>query len=436
MSSIKKLYDLFKRYPKVVTDSRKIIPGCLFFALRGERFNGNKFAKDAIEIGAAYAIIDEGEYNVGERYILVDDVLKTLQDLAREHRRHFQIPLIAITGSNGKTTSKELVSAVMSSHYPTHFTKGNFNNHIGVPLTLLSMPRDTEVAIIEMGANHIGEIDFLCSISEPTHGFITNIGKAHLEGFGSLEGVKIAKTELYRYLQKTNGVIFYNTNESSLEGLLPEDSKVVYFEKSEQPTKTNPRQEVKLLETLPFVKVAFLNRQEDLLVAQTKLAGQYNFNNILMATAMGKYFKVPGDNIKKAIEEYTPSNNRSQLVTRGTNTFILDAYNANPTSMRAALDNLSMVAGEHKVAILGDMLELGKMSQQEHQDLLSYAQGLSLKEIFLIGPIFEKIAKENAIKHFDNVHALKEWFDTLKIENTIFLVKGSRGIQLENLLQD
>lgn len=434
LMSIENLYKLFLDHPKVITDSRKIEPACLFFALKGGNFNGNQFASDALTKGAAYAIIDEEAYQYGEKTILVKDVLTTLQELANYHRKQFDIPVIGITGSNGKTTTKELVSVVLNSHYPTHFTKGNFNNHIGVPLTLLEMPLSTEVAIIEMGANHIGEIDFLCQIAAPTHGLITNIGSAHLEGFGSLEGVKQAKSELYRYLETYNGLAFVNLDEAYLSDLVKGVKFLLPYLRSEEPNPQNKPYETKFIEANPFVKVAFLSEDKALVEVQSQLIGDYNFNNIMTAISIGKYFKVPAQKIKQAIEAYTPKNNRSQVLKKEGNTFILDAYNANPTSMRGALDNLHQMPASSKIAILGDMLELGDYSREEHLAILEYASNYDFEKIALVGKEFKKIIPPKGVLQFENTSNLKEWFDSEGFVGQLILIKGSRGIGLEKLL--
>ncbi|MCB0518941.1 MAG: UDP-N-acetylmuramoyl-tripeptide--D-alanyl-D-alanine ligase [Lewinellaceae bacterium] len=434
MISIEDLYSIFRQHPKIVTDSREVRPGCLFFALKGERFNGNEFARQALENGAAYCIVDEKNGPDHERLLKVDDVLTTLQGLAAYHRQQFNIPVIAITGSNGKTTTKELVSAILSSQYPTHWTKGNFNNHIGVPLTLLAMPLATEVAIIEMGANHQGEIDFLCRIAAPTHGLITNIGKAHLEGFGGLEGVKKGKSELYRYLAAGKGVIFINSDELYLEELVGSHSQVIYYHKSDAPSLEHIPMEVKLIAEQPFLEVAFLDRQGEMVHAKSQLIGTYNFNNIMTAVALGKYFKVPADKIKQAIESYVPANNRSQVVKIGSNTFVLDAYNANPTSMKNALKAFSQTPAGTRVAILGAMLELGEYTESEHEYIANYAQSLGFGKVVLVGNEFKEIAERKGILYFQNTNSLKTWFDQQGFEKTHFLVKGSRSIGLERFL--
>jgi UDP-N-acetylmuramoyl-tripeptide--D-alanyl-D-alanine ligase len=433
MDEIEFIYTLFQKYPKVITDSRKIEEGCLFFALKGDNFNGNEYAQEAIQKGASYAIIDEEEYQKGNETVLVDDVLATLQKLATFHRRRMIIPIIAITGSNGKTTTKELISVVLNSQYSCHFTKGNFNNHIGVPLTLLELKPEHEVAVIEMGANHVGEIDFLCKIAEPTHGIITNIGKAHLEGFGGIEGVKKGKSELYKFIQWQNGVAFVNRGEPFLSELSEGISKRVFYKKSKNPDPLEAPYETILFQESPFVKVGFLGNNEEIISTQSQLIGYYNFNNIMTAVSIGRYFRVRPERIKEAIENYIPSNNRSQLVNKSTNTFILDAYNANPTSMENALVNFGQVAANKKVAILGDMLELGKFSDEEHLKIAQQAIELKLDQVILVGEEFSKV-KIAGVRHFENVNDLKEYFSKKYFQETHFLIKGSRGIKLEELL--
>lgn len=437
MISILELYQLFQQASGISTDSRKVEEGFMFFALKGDRFDGNLFANQVLEKGAAYAIVDDPDMLVNKQMILVDNVLETLQALARHHRQQLNIPLIAITGSNGKTTTKELMSTILDSHYRTHFTKGNFNNHIGVPLTLLSMPMDAEVAVIEMGANHVGEIAFLCNIAEPTHGLITNVGKAHLEGFGSFEGVKKAKSELYNYLASHEGVAFVNLDEPFLKDLAAQVTRKVFYHKSDHPDPEIPMLETKLLGTSPSIRLAFLSDLRDNLVeAQSNLFGSYNFNNLQTAISIGRYFKVPSKRIKAAVEQYISTNNRSQLLKEGTNTFILDAYNANPTSMRIALDHLASSASETKIAIIGDMLELGTYSQEEHLSIIKHAMSKSFDQVILVGAEFglfrEKIQD---VSYFEDVTALRAWFNQQNIENSLILLKGSRGIRLEQLLQ-
>lgn len=430
--SIEELYQIYQQYPAVSTDSRKITTGCLFFALKGDNFDGNQYAQKAITEGAAYAVIDDASYQEGPQYIVVENVLVTLQELATHHRQQFDIPILAITGSNGKTTTKELMNAVMSTQYPTHSTKGNFNNHIGVPLTLLSMPADIEVAIIEMGANHIGEIEFLCNIAQPTHGIITNVGQAHLEGFGSFEGVQLAKGELYRFLESNRGIAFVNADEDYLLEMAGWSIPKIFYQRSAQLNLSNPGFETQLLEQTPLLNVGFLSEKGEVISAQSQLIGQYNFNNIMTAIAIGKYFKVPTQNIKAAIEVYTPNNNRSQIKKIGTNTFLMDAYNANPSSMDTALESFHTYQATNKLAILGDMLELGVYSMEAHRDILFKAKHLGIN-VVTVGAEFQKVVP-TPILNFSDTAALKKWFEEQGFEDTMFLLKGSRGIGLERLL--
>ena len=432
--NIEALYEVYQTHPKVIIDSRKVEKGCLFFAICGERFDGNTFAEKALENGAAFAIIDNPTFKKNDQYILVEDSLKTLQDLAREHRRRFSIPVIAITGSNGKTTTKELLSSVLAEQYPTHFTKGNFNNHIGVPLTLLEMPEDTEVAVIEMGANHVGEIDFLCQIAEPTHGIITNIGRAHLEGFGGIEGVKKGKSELYKYLEKKPGMVFINRDESFLEELAIKNSIKLFYLRSDQSHLDVEPYETILISDRPFLRVSFRGYDDKMIEIQSQLIGEYNFNNIMTAISIGRYFKVPVEAMKKAIENYIPTNNRSQLVKKNTNTYILDAYNANPTSMRHALIHFSKMEANHRIAIIGSMLELGDYADSEHENISAFAESLSLDQVVLVGAEFESAAAKNKQPHFENTTQLKSWLAAKDFKNTHLLLKGSRGIGLEKVL--
>lgn len=432
ITPIENLYDIFQKHPNISTDTRKITEGALFFALKGDNFDGNQYAVQALEKGAAYAVVDDSSLPPHKQFILVEDVLTTLQDLARYHRRRFGIPLIALTGSNGKTTTKELISSVLSDQYQAHYTQGNFNNHIGVPLTLLAMPTGTQVAIIEMGANHIGEIDELCHIAEPTHGLITNIGKAHLEGFGSLEGVKQAKSELYRFLEKNDGVVFINMDEPYLAELAALNSRKVFYKQDINLDTQIPEKQITFLGADPFVKAAFIDPVGDRYEIQTQLIGSYNFPNVMTAIALAKYFRVPPLIIKKSLENYTPTNNRSQIIEQDSNTFILDAYNANPTSMDKALDNFMTLTADKKVVILGDMLELGTESQAEHQKIFDKVQSLGFQQVCYIGDEFGKITQE---QHWKNVEELKKWFKQQRWKGTYFLIKGSRGIKLEELLK-
>lgn len=428
---IEQLYQIYRIYPTVTTDSRKIEAGALFFALKGPRFDGNQYAAEALDKGAAYAIVDDPNLPKNDRFIVVDDVLTTLQQLATHHRRQFQIPVLAITGSNGKTTTKALVHAVLNSHYPTHATKGNLNNHIGVPLTLLAMDQATEFAIVEMGMNSLGEIDFLCHIAEPTHGLITNIGKAHMEGVGGIEGVKQAKSELYRYLQATDGTVFVNRDERFLWTLAANNQKKVSYS-SDPDLAACFLYQIDLIQSEPYVEAQFTDDYEHKVRVESSLFGTYNFQNISTAIALGQYFKVPAQKIKAAIETYTPADNRSQILTIGSNTFILDAYNANPTSMKNVLSYFGSYPAKRKIAILGDMLEIGATTIAEHRNILDYALQLQLQQVIIVGKAFAAFADQTL--HFEQVKDLKSWFDTQQFEHTTFLVKGSRSMQLEKLL--
>lgn len=428
--SIAELYILFRQSTGVCTDTRQIGAGNIFFALKGDHFDGNQFAIKALEAGARYAVVDASAAVLDERFILVNDVLSCLQDLATYHRQQFDIPLIAITGSNGKTTTKELVSAVMESHYPVHYTKGNFNNHIGVPLTLLAMPLTTEVAVIEMGANHRGEIAMLCRIARPTHGLITNIGKAHLEGFGGLEGVKAGKGELFDYLSQYNGMAFINKEEPFLSEMAQDVKIKLFYKQEDQPGLFA----FQLLDDSHFLQVAFKDYDHRETVVESQLVGTYNFYNIMTAIAIGVYFKVPAKRIKQAIEAYVPQNNRSQLMQWEGHTILLDAYNANPTSMEHALQSFSKRKEARKMAILGDMLELGPTSEEEHLRIATLAKEIT-PQLVLVGKAFALPAKKLDLTHFENVMALRARFMEQTFDDHLILVKASRGIGLERLFK-
>ena len=413
---IQELYQLYLQHPEICTDSRKIVKGSIFFALKGENFNGNKFAEKAVNNGCAFAVIDEKKFSINKNFILVEDVLQTLQELAKYHREQLTIPVIAITGTNGKTTSKELISAVLSKELHVAATKGNLNNHIGVPLTLLSIKQKDEIAIIEMGANHEGEIDFLCDLAQPTFGVITNIGKAHLEGFGSFEGVIKAKSELYNYVQKNVGKLFINSEAELLIELANNNSKITYGKSGDYTGAIS--------ESTPFISVVFQDEE-----IKSKLIGDYQFYNIMLAICFGKHFGVSINNIKTAIENYTPTNNRSQIIETNNNTIILDAYNANPSSMTAMLYSFAKQNYENKLCILGDMLEMGETSLKEHKAIIDLAEELKLECIF--------IGKEFAQVHKQAYTSTDEFAKVLKsnsIKNKTILLKGSRGIALEKLV--
>ncbi|AXT20939.1 UDP-N-acetylmuramoyl-tripeptide--D-alanyl-D-alanine ligase [Flavobacteriaceae bacterium AU392] len=424
--NIKELHLRFLESQSISTDTRKVVSNDLFFALKGDNFNGNQFAAQALEKGAKYAIIDEELYVKNSNYILVPDVLKTLQQLASYHRDYLGLKIIALTGSNGKTTTKELIHKVLKQRYRTVATIGNLNNHIGVPLTLLSMDKTTEVGIVEMGANHLEEIAFLCSIAKPNYGYITNFGKAHLEGFGSIEGIVKGKSELYNYLISNNEYVFFNADDAIQSAKLNSYINKFGFSQAD-----SNYYNVILKETNPFVRVQLENMSID-----SNLIGDYNFTNICASIIIGKYFNVPINNIKKAIEAYTPDNNRSQIIEKASNKIIMDAYNANPTSMTAAIDNFSNLKSDQKIAILGDMFELGHEAEIEHQALVNHTSKLNIDIILLVGENFYKTlpVSEN-IQKFQNFEALKLYLDNEIFKNSTILIKGSRGMALERVLE-
>lgn len=423
------LYTIFLEHQKVTTDSRNIERGSIFFALKGENFNGNRFAAKAIENGASYAIIDEPEYHLTEQFILVDNVLDTLQALARYHREQLKLPILAITGTNGKTTTKELITAVLSKKFRTVSTKGNLNNHIGVPLTLLTLTSETEIGVIEMGANHPGEIKALCEIALPDYGLITNVGKAHLEGFGSFEGVINTKTEMYRFLENHQGKIFINTANPHL---LPKTGKTATIEYTT--TKGGNGVEGELIQSAPFMifKARF---PKGWLYCKTHLVGGYNLENALAAATVGQYFGIDPLQITEAIEAYQPANNRSQFIKTQQNSVLMDAYNANPTSMAAALENFSHYDAPRKAVVLGDMLELGDVSAEEHQKIVLQLQQMRLEYIFLVGPQFSSQSCGSNFKTFDLSSELADFLTHSPIEDCVVLIKGSRGIKLETILE-
>lgn len=426
---IDQLYQRFLDHPVISTDSRKIEQGCIFFALKGSNFNGNKYAAEAIRKGAAYAIVDEPVLPKHENLIVVDDVLETLQTLAAHHRRKLGVPLLAITGTNGKTTTKELIVSVLRKKYYVTYTTGNFNNHIGVPLTLLKMTFDTQLAIVEMGANHQFEIARLCEIADPDFGLITNIGKAHLEGFGSFEGIIKAKSELFDYLRKKGGTCFVNTDNELLTRQAAGLMQLTYGTSE----KAWLRGELHDSGYYLTVKALF---PKGWLYLRSKLIGSYNFENILAAACVGKHFGIAPLDIQEAVEQYSPTNNRSQLITKGTNKIIMDAYNANPTSMMASLINFRNIEEDNKTVILGDMLELGEQSPEEHQKIADFLQSLDPLSVFLIGKEFAKTSTtDTKTKKFEHVELLCNYLNQQKpMENNLILIKGSRGIQLEKVL--
>jgi UDP-N-acetylmuramoyl-tripeptide--D-alanyl-D-alanine ligase len=400
--------------------------GSMFFALRGENFNGNHFAADALADGASWAVVDDPEFVTGEKCLLVEDSLATLQALAARHRNQVKAKIIGITGSNGKTTTKELTGAVLSAKYKTVYTKGNLNNHIGVPLTILSITYDTEFAIVEMGANHQGEIAALCEIAKPRYGIITNIGKAHLEGFGGYEGVIRAKSELFNYIRYTGGTVFVNLDNSQLCSLSEGIDRVTYGKSPEAGCSGAMLADSNVLGIGKSVD----GRQEQII---TNLIGAYNFENVMAAICIGDYFKVPFPLIKLAVERYLPENNRSQKIDTGRNTIILDAYNANPSSMKAALENFATLPGKNKMVILGDMMELGEEAAREHTEILSLLAKLGLYEVALVGELFKQAAIDIQIPCFSDVAGAGEWLSAQKLANRTILLKGSRKMQLEKL---
>jgi UDP-N-acetylmuramoyl-tripeptide--D-alanyl-D-alanine ligase len=425
--SINELYEIFQKYPKVSTDSRLIEKDSLFFALKGENFNGNEFATEALKKGVAYSIIDEEIYKSNERCILVDEVLSTLQELSRYHREQLGIPILAITGTNGKTTTKELVAGVLSKKFKVAFTQGNLNNHIGVPVTLLSMDSSTEFGVVEMGANHPGEIEQLCKIALPDYGLITNVGHAHLEGFGSFEGVKKGKAELYHFLEKKGGRIFINSSNPDLVEMAGDVSKICY--KTGMNIEGLPGE---LIESSPFMafRVKF---KKGWLYIKTHLIGDYNLENALAAVCIGNYFGVDPLEIKDSIENYQPSNNRSQYLTTECNQLLLDAYNANPTSMKTALTSFSKIDAPNKAVILGDMWELGESSPDEHQKIVDMLESMEFSLVLLSGEQFSKCKYPESFFVFENNFLLCEYLEESRPSGFFFLIKGSRGMKLESV---
>ncbi len=424
MITIQKLYQIYLRHPNVQTDTRHLQTGDLFFALKGDRFNGNLFALQALKNGAAYAIVEDGMEAGNEKLIVVNNVLETLQQLARYHREQFSIPFIAITGSNGKTTTKELIHAALSSHYKTYTTQGNLNNHIGIPLTLLKIKADAEIAVIEMGANHLKEIAGYCVYTQPTHGVITNCGKAHLEGFGSMEGVRRGKGELYDYIREVNGTVFAFDDYDYLHQMSDGISRI-YWYGTQHGTVTGQADEHK-----SFVRVRFTNGFA--LPLQTQLVGNYNLPNILCAVAVAKYFGVPEEKIKHAIENYAPSNSRSQLIEKDGNKIILDAYNANPSSMKAAIENFATINAENKILMLGSMAELGDDSFAEHQQIVDLIKKLGFANVVLVGKNFGDVY--HPYFQFADAGKAKRWLQTHPVANTYILIKGSRSMKMETII--
>lgn len=424
--NLEQLYNIYQQHPSVQTDTRKLKPGDLFFALKGPNFDGNTYAAAALEMGAAFAVVDnEACFTQPDRMMLVEDVLKTLQELALWHRMQLNIPFLAITGTNGKTTTKELVNAVLSAAFRTCATAGNLNNHIGVPLTLLGVQPGTELAVIEMGANHQHEIESYCRIARPTHGIITNIGKAHLEGFGSEEGVRKAKGELYDFLRANNGTAFVCNSYPYLVEMSKGIPKVITYGTGEADYTGRPLAD----EALLSVQVT---HPETVGTIPTRLTGAYNFPNVMAAVAAGLHFGVPDDVIREAIAAYAPSNNRSQVVQQGTNTIIMDAYNANPSSMRAAIENFAGIRALKKVLLLGAMMELGEDSVKEHQALTDLLQRTHWHAVVLVGGDFSKV--QHPYIYLNNATEASRWLQQQGFTDTHILVKGSRNIGMEKVI--
>ncbi len=428
MISIPELHKLFLKHPQVSTDTRNLPAGCIYVALKGPNFNGNAFALQALNNGASYAIVDE---HVGEdaRLIRCQDTLKTLQELATYHRRAMDVHVLAITGSNGKTTTKELTAAVLSRGFETLYTEGNLNNHIGVPLTLLRITEDHDFAVVEMGANHQGEIALLCSIAQPDYGIITNIGKAHLEGFGGPEGVKKGKGEMYTFLKQHDGLIFRSSDQPALDDLAGDYPECVLFGRSEE---ADFRGNV-VKGDGPFLCVELTEPEYALI--PTHLTGDYNFDNVMCAVAVGLHFGIPVEEIHDAIENYNPDNQRSQVIQKNGITIVLDAYNANPTSMAAALKNFAQHFSGHRIIALGEMLELGETSADEHATIAALASGCGADRVLLVGPGFAGAAAETGASHFEDSVACAQWLRKALPEKASILIKGSRGSKMEKLLQ-
>jgi len=422
---LNQIHKLFLACSAVSTDTRNISQNAFFFALKGPNFNANTFAAQALESGARYAVIDEVVQPINDSFILVENVLKTLQDLARFHRDYLGLPVVALTGSNGKTTTKELINAALKQRFKTIATIGNLNNHIGVPLTLLSMNADTEVGVVEMGANHANEIALLCSIAKPNVGYITNFGKAHLEGFGSEQGVVVAKSELYDYLKANKGLIIMNSDDAKQEKQVGRYSNTFSFSEYKQASIN-----ISLLDSQPFLNVSLVD-----IVIKTHLVGVYNFHNIAAALAVGSFFNLTPQQLKSGIEAYVPANNRSQIIQQNSNQILLDAYNANPSSMEVALENFKGTQNSNKLAILGDMFELGANSAKEHLEIVNQAILTKGCVFYFIGShFFEQKIAHSTFLFFETFKELQSHLEEITISNTSILIKGSRGMALERVL--
>lgn len=445
MVSTEQLYQKFLECTAISTDTRRITPGCLFVALKGDKFDGNQFAEQALASGARYALVDDADVanraSLAGSCLLVADTLTALQDLARHHRQTFTFPVIGLTGSNGKTTTKELIAGVLSKKYRTYATVGNLNNHIGVPLTLLAINEQYEMAVVEMGANHQKEIELLCSIAQPTHGLITNVGKAHLEGFGGFEGVKKGKGELYDYLMEHGQTVFINSRDKILTALYRDRLKtyrsettfaeVIFYPAAEASTADSASEPIELIQESPVVIYRDAAGQE----VTTHLPGRYNFENMLAALAIGDYFGITPDDANRAVADYNPTNNRSQVVTKGTNTILLDAYNANPSSMAAAIRQFATMPAMHKAVILGDMYELGDESEAEHAALGKLIAEGKFERVILAGKDMKfALAYLPQAFYFPDKFSLHNWLMDHPMTDTHILVKGSRGMSLESVV--
>ena len=437
MTTTEQLYHLYQKRPVVSTDTRKIAPGSIFFALKGDKFDANTFAEQAIAAGATYAVIDNPAYSMGEQYLLVEDVLTTLQDLARYHRRQLTIPVVGLTGTNGKTTTKELINSVLSQHFNTYATQGNLNNHIGVPLTILSINNTHQAAVIEMGANHQKEIELLCSISQPTHGLITNVGKAHLEGFGGIEGVKKGKGELYDYMKVSGGVTFVNSDSADLMTMQYDRSlkNVIFYGSIDLENLVSGQ----LIENSPYLTLQWTNNSTGKSYeVKSQLTGAYNLDNILAAICIGVYFKLSAEEINAGIAGYQPKNNRSQITTTATNTLICDYYNANPSSMFVAIENIGKIKADYKVLVLGDMFEMGQESAAEHEAVIKKALETPVDERIFIGKEFagsRVVSDGRKAIFYPTVEEAIAGLKANPIKNATVLIKGSRGMALERLVE-
>lgn len=423
------LYQIYKQHPVISTDTRKIVPGSLFFALKGPNFNANSFAAEALEKGASYCIIDDATYQVSDKCIVVEDVLRTLQSLATHHRRQFNIPVIAIVGSNGKTTTKELIYSVLSTTLNVWATPGNLNNHIGLPLTLLQLTPAHQVAVIEMGANHVDENAFLCEIAEPDLGLVTNNGMDHLEGFGSIEGVAKSNSELYYYLLKHNGLAFVNANDEWLMRMSARLEKRITYAANTSSRSSRADYQGVATTLQPSISYQFENRE-----AVSYLSGDYNFDNIMAAIAIGKYLKLGTDKILQGVASYQPTNNRSQWIKKERNLVFLDAYNANPSSMEAALRNFASMEDENKLVVMGDMFEMGSYAAAEHQRMVELCESLGLKNVMLVGKEFAASRYGN-YQSFETTVEAASFLKANSPENSAVFIKGSRGMKLETLLE-